>query len=297
MTGSSGLIGRALCRELEGAGWTVHRLVRSGGSPHAIVWNRSAGTIDLRDEAPFDAVVHLAGEPLATGRWTRAKKRRILDSREQGTRTLCEALARMPRPPACLLSASAVGYYGSCDEAVLDESKGPGDGFLAEVCRRWEAATAPASEAGLRVAHLRIGIVLSRAGGALRSMLPAFRLGLGGRLGPGTQFVSWISLPDVVGATRHLLERRDCSGPFNLTAPKPVTNAEFTAALARHLRRPARAPVPAFVLRLLVGEMADEALLSSTRAIPRRLLESGYRFVWPDLDQALADALADEPVR
>jgi uncharacterized protein (TIGR01777 family) len=241
-----------------------------------------------------EAVVHLAGVNIAEGRWTAARKRRIRDSRVQGTETLSRALARLEVRPRVLVSGSGIGIHGNCGAEWVDETSPVGQGFLAEVGRDWEAATAPASEAGIRVVHLRTGVVLSREGGALKKMLPAFRLGLGGVLGPGTQYMSWITLEDEVAAIRHCLTTEALSGPVNAVAPCPVTNREFTRTLARVLRRPVGPPAPAFALRLMLGELADEALLASVRARPTRLVESGFRFAQPKLEEALRAVLAPQ---
>lgn len=238
-----------------------------------------------------DVVVHLAGEQLANGRWNAAKKRRIVESRQRGTRLIAETLAGMARPPRVLLSASAIGIYGSRGDEVLSESSSPGMGFLAEVCQKWEAATEPAEKAGIRVVHLRIGLVLDRSGGALKAMLPAFRLGLGGRLGSGRQWMSWITLADSIRAIEHVMECSNVSGAVNVVGPAAVTNAEFARTLGRVLGRPAVLPAPGWALRLAIGEMADEAVLASGRAVPRKLQES--RFVFSDalLEAALGAVL------
>jgi uncharacterized protein (TIGR01777 family) len=237
-----------------------------------------------------DGIVHLAGEPIV-GRWTRAKKSRILQSRIAGTTLLCKALASLPRPPRVLISASAIGYYGDRGTEVLREESAPGSGFLSDVCQAWEAATQPAVDCGMRVVRLRLGIVLSVKGGALAKMLPVFRLGLGGVVGWGRQYWSWIAIADVVEAILHIFTTETLAGPVNLVAPQPVTNAEFTRALAKVLKRPALCPVPAVGLRLLFGEMADALLLSSARVVPRRLETSRYPFRFPDLDGALRHLL------
>jgi uncharacterized protein (TIGR01777 family) len=238
----------------------------------------------------LDAVVHLAGENVA-GRWTRAKKARIRDSRVRGTRLLAEALARSRRPPKVLACASAVAYYGDRGEEVLRESSPPGRGFLAEVCRAWESATAPAAERGIRVVNLRFGLVLSRAGGALGRMLPVFRVGLGGRLGDGRQYWSWVALDDCVAAIGHALASQGLAGGVNVVAPHPVTNAELTAALGGVLSRPAPLAVPAFAARLAFGEMAREVLLASARVEPARLLAGGFRFRFGRVRPALEHVL------
>jgi hypothetical protein len=294
ITGSSGLIGSAAVKSLTAAGNAVTRLVRHQPPPGeaAIPWEPAAGRLDPARLEGFDAVVHLAGESIARGRWTAKKMARIRSSRIQGTRLLSETLARLSDKPKVLACASAVGYYGDRGAEEVDETSPPGSGFLAAVCREWEAATQPAADAGIRVVQARLGVVLAAEGGALAKMLPAFRLGLGGRLGSGRQYMSWITLDDVLGAIAHVLATDALRGPVNLVAPQPVTNAEFARALARTLRRPALLPVPAFVLRAALGQMAVELLLSGARVVPRRLLDSGYRFCDPQLHAALRHLLS-----
>lgn len=293
VSGSRGLIGSALARVLAGEGHIVVRLVRSGGAvPGASArWDPQTGAVDPGGLEGCDAVVHLAGESIAGGAWTAERKRKIRDSRVEGTRLLCETLLRLHNPPAALLCASAVGYYGDRGEEVLREESPPGTGFLAQVCREWEEAAELAARGGIRVVRLRFGMVLSPDGGALARMLPPFRAGLGGRMGSGRQYVSWIALDDVVGAVRHAIRTGSLAGPVNVTAPHPVDNREFTRILGRVLSRPARVPAPAFALRLAFGEMADELLLASARAEPARLVASGYEFRFPSLDGALRNLL------
>lgn len=289
VTGSHGLLAGALSAELKTAATnTVLAIVRR--APRAareILWNPGLPAAPLNG---LDAVVHLAGASIAR-RWTPAARREIVESRVDRTRALCVALAALPRPPRALLSASAIGIYGNRGDEPLDESAPVGLGFLAELARDWEAACRPAEEAGIRVVHLRFGVVLSPRGGALARMLPLFRLGLGGPLGNGRQYFSWIHVADAARAMRHLLERPDLAGPFNLTAPTPVPNRVFARTLGRALRRPALWPAPAFALRLAFGTMADEALLGGARVLPRRLLESGFAFRHDPLPAALADLL------
>jgi uncharacterized protein len=237
-------------------------------------------------------VIHLAGAGIADHRWTDEYKRELRESRTTPTRLLAEAIAGLDRRPAVMLSASAIGWYGPRRDESLDEQSAPGSGFLADICRDWEAATAPAVTAGIRVVHLRTGIVLSAKGGALKKQLPLFKLGLGGKFGDGTQWQSWISMPDQVGAISHLLTA-EVSGPVNLTAPTPVTNAEFTAALADALHRPAFVPIPSFGPKLLLGgELAESLLFTGQRVLPAALLAAGYRFEHPTLDVALRALLA-----
>lgn len=294
VSGSSGLIGSALVPALSAEGHAVSRLVRGRPGPGDVLWGPARGAVDAARLEGFDAAVHLAGESVA-GRWTRTKKAAVRDSRVRGTRLLAEAFSRLSRPPQVLICASAVGFYGDRGDEVLTEQSAPGSDFLAGVCREWEAAAAPAAERGMRVAHLRFGVVLSPRGGALARMLPPFRLGLGGVIGSGRQYMSWISLDDAVGAVRHVLLNGSLAGPVNVTAPQPVTNRQFTRALGRALGRPTIFPMPAFAARLAFGEMADALLLSGARAEPARLLSSGYAFRTPDLEGALRRFWAKRP--
>ncbi len=292
VSGAGGLIGSALVSFLESKGHAVHRLVRRQPPPDAneILFDPVAGRIEGEKLAGLDGVVHLAGENVAAGRWTAARKRRIRDSRVLGTALIAEALAGLQSPPPVLVNASAIGYYGDRGEECLDESSPPGEGFLASTCREWEEAAAAAERAGLRVVRLRIGVVLSKGGGALKKMLPQFRLGLGGRLGDGRQHTSWISLRDLVRAIHFLLERDDIAGAVNGVAPNPVRNGEMTTTLARILGRPAFFHAPAAALRLVLGEMSS-MLLASGRVMPRRLLEAGFSFEHDDLESALRSEL------
>ena len=279
-----------------------HEIVRLVRRPQRsdrteIAWDPSATQLDARPFAGFDVVVHLAGESIAQGRWTEAKKARIRNSRVQGTRLLCEALARSGRPPKVLISASAVGYYGDRGEEELDEASGPGTGFLAELCGDWEAATEPVAATGVRVVLARFGVILAPHGGALPRLLRLFRFGLGGRLGSGRQYFSWIMLGDAVRAICFAIENDLLQGPVNLVAPNPVTNRELTAALGRALRRPTLLPVPAWALRLALGEMADAMLLASTRVVPRQLQKHGYQFAYPTVQDALKAIVRAEPPR
>lgn len=293
VSGSHGLIGSALLTALESAGVEVLPLVRTrvdDGKP-GVSWNPDAGSIDADRLENLDAVVHLAGESLASGRWTNSLKARIRESRVQGTDLLSRTLAGLRCPPRTFLSASAVGYYGNRGDKVLTEETLSGSGFLAEVCREWEEATRPASQAGVRVALLRFAMVLDAHGGALAKMLPLFRKGLGGPLGGGGQYWSWIMLEDAIGAIVHILNTRSLSGPVNLSSPSPVTNREFTECLGKALGKPAFIAAPAFALRVAVGEMADEALLASTRVMPAKLRASGFAFRYEDLEEALGTVL------
>ena len=297
VTGATGLIGRALVERLESGGHRAVRVARPSGAGRAsgenvIAWDPSQGEIDPAGLEGVDAVVHLAGEPIAARRWSEEQKRRIANSRTRGTALLAGALARLDAPPAVLVSASAIGYYGDRGDERLDEASSAGGDFLAEVCRDWEAAADPARDAGIRVAHPRTGVVLSPSGGALAEMLPFFRLGLGGRVGDGGQWMSWITLHDEVEALVWLLTA-DVEGPVNLTAPEPVTNRELTAALGRALRRPTLLPTPKPALWARLGRELTEALLySSARVEPALLVRRGFRFAHPDIATALAAVLA-----
>lgn len=290
ISGATGLIGTALIPELEAVGHSVTRLTRSPRSANDVGWDPEAGTID-GDLEGTEAVVHLAGESIAEGRWTFEKKRRILESRRKGTRLLAERIAALPKPPSVMVSTSADGYYGDRGNELLTEESEPGTGFLAEVCREWEAAADPAREAGIRVVHPRTGIVLTPKGGALGKTLPIFKLGLGGKVGSGRQYWAWISLDDVVGSFLHALTNESVSGPANFCSPNPLPNAEYTKVLGRVLNRPTVFPVPATAARVALGGVADELLLASKRMVPARLEETGYAFRYPDLEQALGRLL------
>ena len=290
VSGASGLIGSALLPALQSSGYEVTRLVRSAASGKSdIAWDPSR-PLAPESVSGFDAVVHLAGESIV-GRWTDAKKRRVRESRVQGTRNLAEALAATPQAPRVFISASAIGYYGDRGEETLREESSSGSGFLPEVCREWEAAAEPARKAGIRTAQMRFGVVLSASGGALQKMLPPFRMGVGGNIGSGRQWMSWIDIDDVVGAIQHVIKADNLRGPVNVAGPNPVRNAEFTKTLASVLSRPAIFPMPAFAARLLFGQMADELLLASQRVEPAKLLASGYVFQKPELRAALETIL------
>jgi uncharacterized protein (TIGR01777 family) len=321
LSGASGMLGSGLRQAFAARHLPVLQLVR----PRAQRWGRwfgAAGPAELDGQLPWNpaatppiaqpaalegyaAAIHLAGANVAAHRWTAAYKREMSESRVQSTRALATCLASLSQPPKTLVVASAIGIYGNRHNEFLDESSAPGSGFLAHLCEQWEAAAQPAVDAGIRVVHLRFGVVLappaqpgSHGGtnsGALARMLPIFRLGLGGRLGSGMQWMSWITLTDVLNAIFFILDTPSVAGPVNLTAPNPVTNADFTRALARQIHRPAVFPVPALALRLALGEMADEALLSSARAYPARLITAGFQFTHPTLDHALASTLPPEP--
>ena len=298
VTGATGLVGSALVPKLLADGHQVTRLVRratrgTGGASATtdVLWNPAEGTIDAERLEGHDAAVHLAGENIAE-RWTEEKKRRIVESRAKGTRLLSETLARLKEKPRTLVSASAVGFYGAHrGDELLTETSAAGDDFLGQVCKPWEAATEPARESGVRVCILRIGVVLSGEGGALAKMLTPFKMGVGGKLGSGKQWMSWMALDDVVGVIRHALADETLSGAVNTVAPRPVRNEEFTSALGRVLGRPTIFPMPAFAVRLMFGEMGDALLLGSQRVEPARLKESGYQFAYPDIESALRRAL------
>jgi len=295
VSGSTGLVGSEVVTVLSAGGHGVVRLVRRVPAPgeKAVRWDPERGEVDAAGLEGLDAVVHLAGENVGSGRWTDARKAAIRDSRVKGTRLLCDALAGLARPPETLVCASAVGYYGDRGEEVLTEESPPGAGFLPEVGREWEAASGAASRKGIRVVTLRIGMVLSPKGGALARMLPLFRAGLGGGIGGRRQYVSWVALGDLPNIILHTLQRGDLRGPVNAVAPRPVTNREFTEALGKALSRPTPLPVPAFALRLAVGgEMADALLLSSARVVPKRLIDTGYTFLSPELEPTLGRLLA-----
>ncbi len=304
ITGATGLIGGALASELAGRGHDVVALTRRAGAPGGLPagvgsaqWNpdgdgADAGLVGVLEE--LDALVHLAGEPVGK-RWTAARKRAIRTSRIGGTKTLVKALGAARTPPTRLLAASAVGYYGPCGNEELDEEAPPGTDFLGAVCTEWEDAAAGARQAGIETVAMRIGVVLSPRGGALATMLPPFRMGVGGRVGSGRQWMPWIHLADVAAAMVHLLDvpAGSLDPVYNLTAPNPVTNADFTSALGKALRRPTIFPVPGFGMRLAFGEMAGALLLSGQRVVPRRLLASGFEFRHPDIGPALMDLVGN----
>jgi hypothetical protein len=297
ITGASGMLGRRLVALLTTGGHTVRRLVRSRPAPGDILWDPERGTLDAAQLEGVDAVIHLAGESIAGGRWTPERKRRILESRIRGTTLLAETLARLSARPRVLVSASAIGIYGDRGDQLIEESaplRTSGERmFVEQVGQAWEAAVEPAESAGIRVVRLRIGIVLSPEGGALPPMMRPVQFGVGGRLGSGQQFLSWIGMDDVIGAIYHAVQSEKLTGPVNATAPHPVRNADFIATLARILGRPAFFPVPAAAIRLLVGQMADELVLTGSRVLPSRLVESGYLFRHPELEGALRFVLGE----
>ena len=295
ISGASGLVGTALCGALAGEGHTVHKLARAGTwavrEPGAVRWYLEGNEFDNQAAEGADAVVHLAGVSIAAGRWTEARKRELHGSRVEVARFLIENFAKLKQPPRVFLSASAIGYYGNRGDEELSEESPPGNDFLSGLAQDWEAAAAEAKRFGARVAMMRFGVILARDGGALPRMALPFRLGAGGRIGSGKQWMSWLTLEEATGITRYALANEAVRGPVNAVAPNPVTNAEFTKALARVLHRPAIFPAPGFALRLMLGEMADALLLSSQRVLPRKLQRLGYNFQAPLLEPALAAIL------
>ena len=290
--GSHGFIGSALIPTLKAKGHQIIRLVRSEPerASDTIYWNPASDSIDMASIEGVEAVIHLAGESIF-GRWTSAKKKEILDSRVEGTRRLAQTLTQLKRPPAVLVCASAIGIYGDRGADWLEEDSLSGSGFLADVCRQWETAAQPAVQHGIRVVSIRTGIVLSPKGGALAQMLPPFRMGVGGRVGSGNQYMSWIALDDLIEAYHHALSTTEISGAVNAVAPHPVTNLEFTGTLGKVLSRPAIIPLPAFAVRAVFGEMGVELLLSSARVRPARLLNSSFNYRCSDLETALRQLL------
>jgi len=293
MTGASGLVGTALAVELRMAGATVIRFVRPGTTAAAgdVAWNPETGEMDLAAAEGADVVVNLAGASIGGGRWTAKRKALLRSSRVDLTERLVAGLGRLKKPPAVLLSASAIGYYGDRGEESLTETSPSGQGFLATISKDWETAAMKAEQFGMRTVIARFGIVLAKNGGALPQMLTPFKMGVGGRIGSGKQWMSWVALDDVVGAIRFAIEDASVRGPVNVVAPNPARNADFTRVLARVLRRPAIFPAPAFALRLMLGEMADALLLSSQRVVPEKLTAGGFRFQFADLEAALRRAL------
>lgn len=292
IAGASGLVGSALVPKLKAEGPEVTRLVRSAAGSGEIEWHPDRGSIDAAALEGFDAIINLAGDGIADGRWTEEKKRRILDSRVNGTRLLSETMASLSLKPATFINASAIGFYGNRGDELVDEESGPGEGFLAKVCREWEAATAPAEKAGIRVVKLRFGVILTKDGGIMGSMLRPFKLGLGGKVGAGKQVISWVAMDDVVAAISFILYHQTLRGPINVVAPQPVTNEEFTKTLGRVLSRPTFMAMPAFAARLAFGEMADEMMLSSTRVAGKVLSDAGFKFQYPEIEGAVRAMLA-----
>lgn len=295
VSGASGLVGTALQPLLKVKGHEVYRLVRNAPANGAsdISWNPDKGEIDAAKLEGMDAVVHLAGESVAEGRWTDEKKRRIRESRAKGTRLLSETLAGLKSKPQTLISASATGFYGDRGDEVLTEQSASGSDFLAEVCREWELSTQPAAQSGIRVANLRFGVILSTHGGALKKMLTPFKMGMGGKVGSGEQYMSWITLDDAVGVILFALETESLRGAVNVVSPNPVTNLEYTKTLGHVLSRPTIFAVPKFAARLAFGEVADALLLSSARVEPQRLKEAGYQFKYPELEPAMHHIISD----
>jgi len=289
VTGSTGLVGSALVAHLESSGHVVKRIVRRRDSADSdsVYWDPEAGMIEVDKLAGLDAAVHLAGENIAKRRWSKRQKARILESRVNGTRLLSATLAGLDPRPEVMVCASAMGYYGDRRDEILTEDSGSGDLFLSRVVRDWEAATTPAADAGIRVVNLRLGLVVSGAGGAIRRMMLPFKLGLGGRVGSGRQWVSWIAMADLVRLIQHCLADRSLRGAVNAASPNPVTNRDLAQTLAKVLHRPAIMPLPGFVVRTALGQMGEELLLSSARLSPAKLVASGFEFHSPDLESAL----------
>jgi uncharacterized protein len=292
ISGASGLIGSELISSLPKDKHEILRLVRKPqAGPGEIRWNPLSGQLDKSALEGVDAVVHLAGENIASGRWTAAKKHRIRESRIRGTLFLARSLSQLFEPPKVLVSVSAIGYYGNRGEEELNEDSSPGKGFLPDLCREWEDATTPVTLRGTRVVIPRIGIVLSASGGALSLMLPVFRMGLGGRIGSGAQYMSWVAMEDLVGIINHAITCESLRGPVNAVSPNPVTNRSFSEILARILARPAFLSLPAFAARIVLGEMANEALLAGAKVSPAKLTQSKYKFKFPELESALRHIL------
>ena len=287
IAGASGLVGKALTPLLEAEGHEVVRLVRSSPKAGEIEWHPNQDSIDPAKLQEFDAIINLAGENVAEGRWTDEKKKKIHDSRVNGTHLLSEAIAKLTTKPRCFLCASATGIYGDRGDETLDEQSESGGGFLAGVCREWEKATEPAHRAGVRVVNFRFGPILARAGGMLEKMLTPFKMGLGGKIGAGKQYISWVAIEDAVAVIKRVLNDESIRGPLNVVSPKPVTNERFTRALGEVLSRPTVMAVPAFAARLAFGEMADEMLLVSQKVIPKKLQAAGFQFEYSDLEAAL----------
>lgn len=293
VTGSTGLVGSAMVEHFAGAGHELTRLVRvpQGGREREVLWYPSEGHIEAEGLEGIDAVIHLAGENVASARWTKGKKRRIRDSRIRGTQLLANTFAKMQHPPSLLVSASAIGYYGDRGDEILEEDSGPGEGFLAGICKEWEAEALRARTPKTRVVTLRLGMVLSGIGGPLSVMLPAFRFGLGGRVGTGKQYMSWVALEDLVSIVQFCVDNQTLQGAVNALSPNPVTNQEFTRALGKILRKPTPIPIPRVGVNLLFGQMGRDLLLASARAHPKKLLDAGFQFQYPRIEDALDTAL------
>jgi len=291
ITGSSGLIGTSLVSFLSEKSVTVSKILRENPKDDNISWKPEDGDWNSAFTGGVDGIVHLAGENIASGKWTRKKKEKIRNSRIEGTKKLCEHILKLPTPPSVLVCASAIGYYGNRGVEFLNEGSSRGSGFLPDVCLGWEEAAESVSKAGVRVVSVRFGIVLSKDGGALAKMMTPFKMGMGGKIGSGTQYMSWVAMDDVTGAIYHTLVTGSLKGPVNVTAPNPVTNKEFTNTLGEVLKRPAVVPMPAFAAKLAFGEMANDLLLASTKVAPKRLSDSGYEFQYPELENALRHIL------
>lgn len=295
ITGITGLVGSRLAIKLRESGYEVRGYSRDPkGRPGLFAWNPAAGEIDQAGLEDAFAVVHLAGDNIADGRWTEAKKKRILESRVEGTKLIAETIAAREQKPQVLVSASAIGWYGNRGDERIDENSAPGEGYLPMVCQQWEQASQPAAEAGVRLVNLRIGVVVSTQGGALEKMLLPFKLGAGGVIGSGKQTMSWVDLDDVVGAIQFCIEHEEISGPVNATAPEPATNQEFTKSLGKTLGRPTILPLPGFAARLAFGEMADDLMLGGAEIHPRRLHEAGYQFAYPTIDASLQHVIGEK---
>ena len=291
LTGSTGLIGTALTRHLQSLGHNIYPLYRNPSTEKSHYWSPEEDQIHLDDEIKLDTVIHLAGENIADSRWSQKKKDSILNSRVHGTRLLAETISQLEHRPELFISGSAIGYYGDTGDNIVDEDSPRGTGFLSDVATQWEAATQAAEDAGIRTIHMRTGIVLSPQGGVLQKMLFPFSMGLGGVVGNGQQYMSWISIDDVVGVIDTMLVNNEMTGPYNLVAPNPVTNYRFTKSLGKVLRRPTVSPLPAFIARIMFGEMADALLLSSSRVATSRLKSAGYTFTDRDLTETLSRLL------
>ncbi len=291
VTGSTGLIGSSLVSFLSKKDVTVSKILRENPEDNEVSWKPEGGNWDSAFTGGIDGIVHLAGENIASGRWTRVKKDKIRNSRIEGTKRLCEHILKLPTPPSVFVCASAIGFYGDRGMEFLNEGSSRGSGFLPDVCVDWEDAANIVSKAGIRVVNVRFGIVLSKDGGALTKMLTPFKMGMGGKVGSGTQYMSWVAIDDATGAIYHTLITDSLNGPINVTAPNPVTNKEFTNTLGKVLNRPTVMPMPAFAARLAFGEMANDLLLASTKVAPKRLSDSGYEFQYTELENALRHIL------
>lgn len=286
ISGASGLIGKEITHFLTEQGHNVVALQRKSPSEPAY-WNIENGIVKIDETIKFDIIIHLAGESIAEGRWNQEKKERIRNSRVEGTKLISEFFSKAKHRPELLISCSAIGFYGDRGEETLFETSPKGTGFLSDVCQQWEAATDKSSQAGIRVVNIRLGMVLSSKGGALKKMLPPFKMGVGGIIGNGQQYISWISIKDVTGSIDHIIKNSDIQGPVNIVSPNPLTNYNFTKILGKNLNRPTLFPLPAFLAKILFGEMAQELLLSSTKVIPDKLQNTGYTFKNPTLESAL----------